>query len=109
MTQLGEVQYLDGKPITDARNRHTRRSFLVTSAAAGTLGLLRFGSSSYAEPPASLSFPRPRPLRLETPQPVPSALTFRKRSSSISAGALPQHAGPASDATGNRQAIGRYG
>jgi len=71
MTQLGEVQYLDGKPITDAGNRHTRRSFLVTSAAAGTLGLLRFGSSSYAEPPASLSFPRPRPLRLETPQTRP--------------------------------------
>jgi hypothetical protein len=40
---------MDGKPITDAGYRRTRRSFLVGSAAMGTLSFLRFGSSSYAE------------------------------------------------------------
>ena len=49
MPQLGKIERLDGKPITSVGYRRTRRSFLATSMAAGTLGLLRFGSPTYAE------------------------------------------------------------
>jgi len=49
MTQFGDVPLSVGKAIRDTGNIHTRRSFLAASAAAGTLGLIGFGSSSYAE------------------------------------------------------------
>jgi pimeloyl-ACP methyl ester carboxylesterase len=49
MTQLGNVSFADGKPSAYVGHTQSRRSFLVSSAAAGTLSFLGFGSSSYAE------------------------------------------------------------
>jgi len=78
MTQLGDVPLSVSKAISDTGNIHSRRSFLVTSTAAGTLGLLGFGSSSYAEPSGigASSAPSPagaggdaiRPFHINFPQ-----------------------------------------
>ena len=78
MTQLGNIPFLADNPSSDAGNIHSRRSFLVASAAAGTFGLLSFSSSSYAEPSGigASSTPPPstpgdtaiRPFRINIPE-----------------------------------------
>jgi hypothetical protein len=76
MTQLGNVPFLLERHASDVGNMHTRRSFLIASAAAGTFGVLGFGSSSYAEPSGLRASSTPLPSGAEGDAIRPFHVTF---------------------------------